>query len=448
MDVQTASLRRSAFAEQDSAGAPDAAPPQAPSMAKVIIAGMLGNGMEWYAYALYAHTMLIFSQIFFPPGDAEAHLILTFGIFAIAFVFRPVGAIAFGRLGDRFGRRTALGLSIILMAIPTGCIGLLPTYAQIGVLSPVALIFICILQGLSMGGAFTGTMTYVIEHAPIKHRGLIGSTVKSSLIVGFLIGSLVIFIVQSLMGPEQFAQWGWRIPFVLGTAIGLVGYYIRHNCGESPVYEKAKREGALSQNPLQELMAEYLPNMLRSIGIFIAVTVPFYVLSAYFVTYTVHTLGHTKHEASLLNAIDMFILLACVPVSGWLSDQIGRRRLLMIVAAGYLLLALPIFSLLQPGPLMPIAMAQFSFALLVGFYMSPVAALFVESFPTRVRYTGMSLAYNLCAAIFGGTAPMVSEWLVNSTGSNTAIAGYVMFCACLALVALYYYPDRYKEPLA
>jgi len=256
------------------------------------------------------------------------------------------------------------------------------------------------------------------------------------------------FIVQSSMTEADFQQWGWRIPFLLGTVIGFVGYYIRHSCGESPVYEKAKREGALSPNPLKELMSEYLPNMLRSIGIFIAVTVPFYVLSAYFVTYTVHTLGHTKHEASLLNAVDMFILLALVPVSGWLSDRIGRRRLLMIVAAGYVLLSLPIFSLLQPGPLMPIAMAQFAFAVLVGFYMSPVAALFVESFPTRVRYTGMSLAYNLCAAIFGGTAPMLSEWLVHVTGSNTAIAAYVMFCAMLALISLYFYTDRYKEPLA
>ncbi len=416
-------------------------------MRKVIFAGMLGNGMEWYAYALYAHMMLVFSTLFFPPGDDEWHLIFTFGIFAIAFVFRPVGAIIFGWLGDKLGRRQALSLSVMLMAIPTGCIGLLPTYAQIGWFSPAMLIFICILQGISMGGAFTGTMSFMIEHAPAGRRGLIGSLVKSSLIIGFLLGSLVTFIVHLFVTDEQFSEWGWRIPFLLGTVMGFVGFYIRHSCDESPVYQLAKANGGLAEKPLKELMSNYLPNMLRAIGIFISVTVPFYVLSAYFVTYTEHTLGRTKHEAALLNTIDMFILLAVVPLSGWLSDKYGRKRVLMTVAAGYALFALPIFSLLQPGPLLPIALGQFAFAVLVGFYMSPVAALFVESFPTRVRNTGMSLSYNLCAAIFGGTAPMLSQWLVHTTGGNTPIALYVMGCACVSLVALYFYTDRYRDPI-
>src|SRR5271156_162895 len=192
-------------------------------MRKIIIAAMLGNGLEWYDYALYAYTTLIFSKLFFPAGNDTAHLLATFGIFAVGFVARPFGGILFGHIGDRFGRRAALVLSIFMMAIPTGCIGLLPTYAQIGIMAPALLTLIRVLQGLSLGGAFSGSMTFLVEHAPARRRGLVGSTSIVSLVTGFLLGSVIAALVKAPLSDAQYESWGWRIPFLLGIIIGFTG---------------------------------------------------------------------------------------------------------------------------------------------------------------------------------------------------------------------------------
>lgn len=417
-------------------------------MRKIIIAGMLGNGLEWYDYALYAYTTLIISKLFFPTGDETVHLLATLGIFAVGFVARPFGGIFFGVIGDKFGRRKALVLSIFMMAIPTGCIGLLPTYDQIGILAPILLTLIRVLQGLSLGGAFSGSMTFLVEHAPAHQRGLVGSTSVISLVIGFMLGSVVSLAVKSTMTDVQYESWGWRIPFLLGVAIGMIGFYIRKHCDESPSYETAKREGTLSGTPVRDVFKFEMAHVVQAIGIYITVTMPFYLLSAYFMTYSENTLGRSHNEALLLNFVNMSILLVCAPLSAWISDHVGRRKVLGATAVAYLLVAYPVFSMLQQPDFGTILLAQAIFAIVVGFYIGPVPALLVEIFPTRVRYTGMSLSYNISAAVFGGTAPMVCQWLINTTGSGYSIAYYVMGCAVVSLVSLYYYRDRHAEPLA
>ena len=417
-------------------------------MRKIIIAGMISNGLEWYDFALYAFTSLIISkQFFLPAGDASAHLLATFGIFAVGFVARPFGGVFFGIIGDRFGRRTALVLSIFMMAIPTGCIGLLPTYAQIGVFAPWLLIFLRIMQGLSLGGAFSGSMTFLIEHAPPRSRGFVGSSLVSSLVIGFLLGSLVGWMFTLILTPEQYESFGWRIPFLLGIPIGFIGLYIRNHCEESPTYEAAKKDGILSKTPVKDVIAHELKHVAQAIGIYISVTMPFYLLSAYFITFTEHTLGRSREEAMLINSMNMFILLVCAPVSAWLSDRIGRRKVLAVLALLLLGAVYPLFGLMMQPGFAPVLMAQGLFAVIVGFYIGPVPALLVEIFPTRVRYTAMSLSYNICAACFGGTAPMVCEWLIRTTGSNFSIAWYVMICAMTSLVTLFFYKDRHEEVL-
>ena len=418
-------------------------------MRKIIIAGMISNGLEWYDFALYAFTALTISKLFFlPAGDQSAHLLATFGIFAVGFVARPFGGIFFGILGDRLGRRTALVLSIFMMAIPTGCIGLLPTYAQIGMLAPGLLILLRIMQGLSLGGAFSGSMTFLVEHAPAGRRGLIGSSSLVSLVIGFLLGSIVAWGFTLMLSPEQYESWGWRVPFLLGMPIGFIGLYIRTHCEESPTYTLAKRSGTLSATPVKDVFAHELAHVAQAIGIYISVTMPFYLLSAYFITFTERTLGRSKEEALMLNTFNMVILLFLAPFSAWLSDRIGRRKVLGVTALAFVLFTYPIFSLMfQPG-FAAIAWAQALFAVIVGFYIGPVPALLVEMFPTRVRYTGMSLSYNICAAIFGGTAPMVCDWLIGATGNRFSIAWYVMICAITSLATLFFfYQDRHEQPL-
>lgn len=416
-------------------------------MKKVILSGMIGNGLEWYDYALYAYMTLTISKLFFPAGNESVHLLATLGIFAVGFIARPFGGIMFGMIGDKIGRRAALVLSIFMMAIPTGAIGLLPTYEQIGMLAPILLIILRIFQGLSLGGAFSGAITFVVEHAPVKRRGLIGSTTIISLVIGFLLGSIMVGIVKFFITDAQFDDWGWRIPFLLGVPIGFIGLYIREHCEESPAYETAKQDGTLSKSPVRDTLKHELKHVLQSIGIYMTVTMPFYLVSAYFITFSENTLGRSKEEALIMNAVNMLLLLGFAPISAMLSDRYGRRKVLMSVALVFLASSVPLFTLIQQPDFASIMLAQSCFAIMVGAYIGPVPALLVEIFPTRVRYTGMALSYNISAAVFGGTAPMVCEWLIQTTGNNYMVAYYVMLCATISLTALFFYRDRHTEVL-
>lgn len=416
-------------------------------MKKVLLAGAVGNGLEWYDYALYAYMVTTISKLFFPAGNEAVHLLATLGIFAVGFVARPFGGILFGMVGDRFGRRTALVAAIFLMAFPTGCIGLLPTYEQVGILAPLLLILLRIMQGLSLGGAFSGTVIFLVEHSPPARRGLVGSTSLASLALGFLLGSLVVMLMQVSLSEAQFESWGWRIPFLLGVPIGFIGLYIRNHTEESPVYEEAKKNDTLSKTPMRDVLRNEWKPVLQTIGIYITVTMPFYLVSAYFITFTEKILGRSKTEALWLNAMIMLILLVLVPLSAWLSDHIGRRKVMMWASTGFLIFTYPIFSLLLTKDLASIVLGHIFFMALVSINTAPVMALLVEAFPTRVRYSGMALSYNISAAIFGGTAPMVAQWLMNETGDAHSIAYYVMACAVVSLIALFFYRDGYKEPL-
>lgn len=417
------------------------------SLRKITISCMIGNGLEWYDYALYAQMAFILSEIFFPGENESAKLIATFGVFAVGFIFRPLGAILFGYIGDRFGRRIALVIAILMMAIPTGCIGLLPTYEQIGVLAPVLLTLIRIFQGLSLGGEFSGSITYMVEHAPPGRRGIAGATSVISLIVGFLMGSFVALLFVKGLPPEDFRSWGWRVPFLLGIFIGLVGLYIRSQCDESPAYEEAKREGHLSDKPVRTALFSHKREMFQAFVLYMSVTMPFYLLSVYLLSFTEKKLGLPVDQALTINTAAMFTMLVTVGIAATLSDHIGRKKVMM--AGGFIMMAtiLPLFLWMGTGEYSSILMAQIALGVLVGIYAAPVPAILVELFPTSIRYTGMALAYNLAAALFGGTAPMVCEWLITKTGTYNSIAGYVMVLNILSLIALCFYKDRYKGPL-
>jgi MHS family proline/betaine transporter-like MFS transporter len=417
-------------------------------MRKVLISGMIGNGLEWYDYALYAYMATIISKLFFPIGNDDLHMLATFGIFAVGFVARPFGGVFFGYIGDKYGRRASFAASILMMSIPTACIGLLPTYAQIGIAAPLLLTLLRLLQGLSLGGAFCGSMTYVVEHAPPSRRGLAGSSSIVSLVIGFLAGSFIALAIKANVSEADYETWGWRIPFILGIVVGLAGFYVRHACEESPVYEQAKRGGALSTQPVRDAFRRHPKAMLESIGIYMLVTMPFYLLSSYLITYTKNTLERSTEEALALNTINMLILLVASPFSAWLSDRIGRRRFMIPCAVVFLLVTWPLFHFMAGATtIVDIALAQAAFALLVGLYIGPVPAILVESFPTSVRYTGMAMSYNVSAGLFGGTAPMVCEWMLQTFHSIAPIAMYVMLCAIIALLALWKYKDRYRDAL-
>ncbi len=417
-------------------------------MRKVLVSGMIGNGLEWYDYALYGQMAWLLSKLFFPEGDPTVTLIATYGIFAAGFLVRPLGAILFGWIGDAYGRKTAMVIAVLMMAIPTGCIGLLPTYEQIGILAPILLTIIRLLQGLSLGGEFSGSITYIVEHAPAGKRGLSGSASLVSLNLGFLLGLLVTQGCMGLMGEEAFREWGWRVPFITGIAIGFIGFYIRTHCHESPAYTEAKANGHLSKKPVREVFARHPWQIVQGFAMYMTVTMPFYLTAIYFISFSHKQLGLPMEDVMWLNVVNMLAMMLLYVPSAKLSDRIGRRPVLAAGAVLMLCAVYPLFTFLTPGaPLMQILLAQALFALILGFYIGPIPAMLVELFPTSVRYTGMAVAYNLSAALFGGTAPMVCEWLVKTTGSYASIAGYVIFCNLLSLAAIYCYKDRYKEPL-
>jgi MHS family proline/betaine transporter-like MFS transporter len=417
------------------------------SMKKVIVSGMIGNGLEWYDYALYAQMSFILSELFFPGTNEQAKLLATFGVFAVGFVFRPVGAILFGYIGDRYGRRISLVIAILMMAIPTGCIGLLPTYSQIGIFAPILLTLIRIFQGMSLGGEFSGSITYIVEHAPPEHRALAGSASFVSLIIGFLMGSFVALVFVNSLSPEDFRTWGWRVPFLLGIVIGLVGLYMRSKCDESPAYEEAKREGHLSDKPVRTALFKHHTKMLQAFALYITVAMPFYLVSVYLLSFTAKKLGFSVGQALTINTFTMIAMLIFVIIAAKISDKIGRKPILVSSAIVMLLTIIPLFLLMGTKVYLNVLIAQIILGAVVGWYVASIPAVLVEIFPTSIRYTGMALSYNLAAAIFGGTAPMVCEWLLGKTNTSLSIAFYVIVCNIISLSGLYFYKDRYKEPL-
>jgi MHS family proline/betaine transporter-like MFS transporter len=414
---------------------------------KAMIGGMLGNGLEWYDYALYGYMSLIFSRIFFPPEtDPSLSLILTYLTFAVGFISRPLGAVLFGRIGDKYGRKKALIGALIMMAIPTGCIGLLPTYEMIGMAAPILLLCIRIMQGLSLGGAFGGSISYVVEHAPADKRGAVGSVVNMSLVIGFLLGSIVSTVVASLLPVEDFESWGWRLPFVSGVAIAFVGYYLRQHGDESPVYEQAKKDGHLSKSPVKDAFMVHPWKMLQGFSVYMFVTVPFYLLAIYMISYNKNYLGQDESDALLINSFAMLSMFVPMWMAARWSDRVGRKRVMIGSIISMLVVVYPCFMLMQGGDFYTIVACQCVMAAILGWYLAPIPAMLVELFPTAIRYTGMSLAYNFCA-IIGGFTPSASEFLISSTGSPTAIMYLVMASGAVSLAMLIPYKDPWKEPL-
>ncbi len=417
-------------------------------MRKVVSSGMIGNGLEWYDYALYGQVAWLLSKLFFPAGDEFVQMLSVYGVFAAGFLVRPLGAVFFGWLGDAYGRRISMVVAILMMAIPTGCIGLLPTYAEIGILAPILLIMIRLLQGASLGGEFSGSIAYIVEHAPAHRRGLAGAASLVSMMIGFLLGLVVVKLMIALVGQVAFEAWGWRIPFLLGIVIGLVGFYIRHHCSESPVYDKAKEEGTLSAKPVRQAFMKHPWAMLQGFAIYITVTMPFYLTTVYFIGFSKAHLGIEADKALMFSVYNMLVLLVTMPFSAWLSDRIGRKKIMVGSAAVMALAVYPLFSLMVVGAApATIALVQITYAFMLGMYVGPIAAVLVELFPTSVRFTGMAITYNLCAAIFGGTSPIICEWLVKTFGDARAIALYVIAACIASLIALAFYRDRYREAL-
>jgi MFS transporter, MHS family, proline/betaine transporter len=408
-------------------------PSTVPSIKKTLLAGAIGNVLEWYDFALYGYFAPVFAVLFFPSAHPSLSLMTAFGVFAIGFLARPLGAVLFGYWGDTVGRRDALAWSVLLMAIPTCLVGILPTYETIGVAAPLALTLSRFLQGLSVGGEFTGSVTFLVEHAERTQRGYVGSWAGFSAQVGALLGSGVGALIALSLTEDALHQWGWRVPFMSGGLIAVVGWYLRTKTRESPVFERVRQAGALSTFPLREVFENHRTALAQLIGLVWLHGVAFYLLYVYLTTYLVTVTTVPLGTVLTLNTGCMTLLALLIPVMGGWSDRVGQKPLLIIGAAGLALLSYPLFLWLTSGYVPLMIAAHILLTVLVSCYMGPFFAAIAELFPTRQRYTGLSVGYNVASALFGGTAPLLATVLIEWSGNILAPSFYLSLCAAVSL---------------
>jgi MFS transporter, MHS family, proline/betaine transporter len=406
-------------------------------------AAVIGNVLEWYDFAVYAFVALYISRKFFPPGDEVSALLSTFLAYGLGFLARPLGGIVIGRIGDTRGRKAALLLTILLMAIGTVLIGVLPSFETIGYLAPLLLVVARLLQGFSAGGEWGSSTAFIVEWAPPAERGYYGSFQQTSVVTGLLLGSGVAALLSTVMTPADMGSWGWRVPFLLGGLIGPVGMYMRRRIDETPAYVRL----AAASAPAPETN-EAWRHAARAFGFTIVWTVCFYILLNYMPTYTQKYLNLSASQALWANTIGLFVLVAAIPVMGKLSDRIGRKPLLLACCVAFIVLPYPIFSFLVSGASYASLIAvQILFAVLISMFSGPGPAAIAEIFPTRTRSTWMTSGYALAVAIFGGFAPYISVWLIDRFASPLAHTFYLMAAAIVSTVVIWTMRETAHEEL-
>ena len=424
-----------------------AAHAEAATAKKAVTAGAIGNFVEWYDYSVYGFFATVIASQFFPSEDRVASLLATFAVFAVAFFMRPVGAFVFGHYGDTIGRRNTLAAAVIMMGIATLMIGVLPSYAQIGVLAPILLVIARLLQGFSAGGEWSGSAAFMVEYAPENKRGLYGSWQQVSIVAGLLVGSGMGGLLGTVLSEDALNAWGWRIPFILGMVVALVGLYLRLRVEDTPAFRIIEVKEEVTEAPVKESFTAHWRESLTAIGFTVAWTVAYYILLTYMPTYVSETLGIPLTQALLSNAIGLVVLMALIPFTAALSDRIGRKPLLIAFSALIALLTYPLFLLASTQVLAFIVLAQVLFGVIISLFSGPGPAALVEMFPTNVRYSALGVSYNIAVAAFGGTAPFIATYLISRTGSNFSPGFYLIAAAVVTLIVVSTMKETYREPL-
>lgn len=405
---------------------------------KAIAASAVGNATEWFDYGVYAVVVGYITANFFPGGDAGSGTLWALATFAISFLVRPLGGFVWGPLGDRLGRRKILALTIMLMAGATFCIGLLPTFAQIGYWAPALLVFLRLVQGFSTGGEYGGAATFMAEYSPDRKRGFFGSFLEFGTLFGFALGTAITLFLQLILGDQTMTEWGWRIPFLIAGPMGLIGLYLRSKLEDTPVFRELEDNAeteAGSGSALRNLISTYWRPMLAMTGLVIALNVANYTLLSYMPSYLEGQIGLSTDGSLTLILVGQLLMMCVIPFAGGLSDRVGRKPLWLISMGGLFVAAIPMYLLMGTG----FAGALVGFAVLGVLYvlqLATISATFPAMFPTQVRFAGFAVTYNLATAVFGGTAPLVNEALITATGNLLMPAFYMMAACAVGMIAL------------
>lgn len=405
---------------------------------RALLAGSVGNFIEWYEFAVYGFLATLIAQNFFQLEGESAltGILLTYASFAIAFFFRPLGAIIFGRMGDRIGRKPTLIFVLIMMTLATTAIGLVPTYATLGVLAPLIITALRILQGLFAGGEYGGAVSLMTEFAPRGKRGLFGAWQSFTVALGLLAGAGIVALLSLLLTPEQMLAWGWRVPFFLALPLGVLALWLRVQMEETPAFIRQQSEPASER--VTASVGATLKTILLGICRLMAWSAAGYTYLVIMPTYLQASLHTGFNQALLIAVISNLGFAATIIPAGMLSDKIGRRAVMVTAAVLLLLLALPLLNVLQAesSGLWLKALVVFIAGGIVGLLAGPGPAMLAEMFPTRVRYTGLGLAYSLSNAVFSGCAGLIITGLIKQTGNLDIPAWYVMITALISIVAL------------
>ena len=363
----------------------------------------------------------------------------------MSFILRPIGAVVWGAWGDRWGRRWALSWSILIMSGSTFFIGLLPTYAAIGMASAMSLLVLRMIQGFSASGEYAGAGTFLAEYAPPARRGIYTSLVPASTACGLLAGSLMVTGMFSVLSDDAMNTWGWRVPFLLAGPLGLIGRYIRVHLEDSPAYQEMRAEMPQEQKatswsePLRLLLRDHLHETLITFGVSCLNAVAFYMLLTYMPTYVHEELGFSQDTSTLATSVMLVVYIAAIFLMGHLSDSFGRRRMLIAACVAFIVLTIPLFVVMTKaaGMLAAVILCQIVFAIALTANDGTLATFLAESFPTNVRYSGFALSFNGANALLGGTTPFIVTWLIKVTGSPLAPAVYLTVIALIAMVAIF-----------
>ena len=419
-------------------------PAEGRAVRRAVAAAVVGNVLEWYDFAVYAYMAAVIAKSFFPTGDEVTSLLSTFAAFGVGFVMRPLGGILIGRLGDVKGRKTALIVTVALMAAGTVMIGLTPSYQSIGLAAPLLVFVARLIQGFSAGGEWGTSTAFIVEWAPSHRRGLVGSLQQCSVAGGLLLGSSVAAAVSTLLPPEAVDSWAWRIPFLLGGLLGPVGLYLRRHIGETPAFRAAAQLDAAARS------AQRRPVGLaaRAFGFTVVWTVAYYLVLVYMPTFTRAHAGLTRTEALWATSTGLLVLVIATPFAGALSDRVGRKPLLISSCASLILLPYPLFALMLDGAAVATIVAvQALFALAIALFSGPGPAAIAEIFPTAVRSTWMSIGYSLAVATFGGFAPFIATWLIAATGNPLSPTYYLIAAGIVSLLVIVALDETAGKPL-
>ncbi len=414
------------------------------NLRKILAAGMAGNALEFYDFSIYAFFSLQLGQVFFPSTDPMTSILSSLAVFAVGFIMRPVGGLLFGHIGDKYGRKRALMLCVTIMALPTFAIGLLPGYAEIGIWAPVALVVCRLVQGLSTGGEYNGAAIFVVEHAGIGKKGYAGSLINSSSYMGWVLAALISFPFVTFIQ----VSWAWRVPFLFGLVVGIVGFYLRRQISETPEFEAYSRTEKPKPVPFLAVLREKPGAVLSTIGIAAFSGVIAYTTLSYLNTYLLSIQGWSKPSALLITMLGSVIYVVMSPVYGRLSDRMDPRTICLWAITGILVLIYPVFYMWTSGSLLLVILGQILWASITVIYHAPMNLLMAKLFPVSLRFSGIGIGYSLGMAIFGGTSPLMSTWLVDRTQNPMAPMLWITLVGLIGFFSIYYTQRSSKKKIS